>query len=111
MAKSKANAVRWGRIHEISKVKRIFDGRSKTARVTSEFASLPARLKHLAVWRRAHMWGGHSPPHTEGSRVGKSPSSNMTLRQKLSFVRRKEKIVTPERQKRVRGGIFFGQGK
>lgn len=75
--------VRWGHLYEIEKIRRIGD---------AEYNASPARLKHLASWRRMHAVAanGHASVQMSGTRLGVRPSSNMTIKQKNKFIRRRE---------------------
>lgn len=79
-----ARKVRWGHLYEIAKIKKIGD---------AEYNSSPARLKHLASWRRMHAVAvhGHTSVQMAGTRIKVRPSSNMTIKQKNKFIARRER--------------------
>lgn len=88
---AKLRKVRWGHLHEIRHVGTIYDKRHGTPTLSGSFEGLEKRLKHLAAWRRMHMLpGGHGSPRGFGTQQGIRPSSNLPLRKKLDYVRKRE---------------------
>lgn len=74
--------VRWGHKPEL-------DGRFRIG--SPGYRSYPLRLKHLSAWFAMHkITGDHLPIRMAGTRAGRRPSSNLTLKQKESFVRRRK---------------------
>lgn len=74
--------VRWGHIAELDRRFRIG---------SPGYQAYPLRLRHLAAWRADHLVAGsHKPVHMAGVRMQRLPSSNLTLKQKEAFVRRRK---------------------
>lgn len=72
---------RWGFKTEL-------DGRFRVG--SPGYNAYPLRLKHLSAWYASHkLAGSHLPVHMAGVRLSRLPSSDMTLRQKEAFVRRR----------------------
>lgn len=69
--------VRWGRVSEISHVKRI---------PSAEFSALPKRLKQLSAWRGMHVLRTHTAIRKFARRRGVKPSSDVTLPTKVHFI-------------------------
>ena len=84
---AKLKPLRWGQVDEIKQVRRVLKNDGKP---TKSFQGLTTKLKHLAAWRRQHMFGGHTPVQMAGTRKKVRPSSNMSLKQKLEFIRKRE---------------------
>jgi hypothetical protein len=68
---------RWGSVAEIDK--RIHVG-------TEAFQALPKRLQHLSAWRRMNSQG-HAPVQAHGTLKKTRPSSNLSLKEKLAYVK------------------------
>lgn len=89
MANRKAKGVRWGKLSEISHLRKIptvpFDQRKKTY----AFDLLPTRLKELASWRRMHKLRRHLAIRQVARRQGVKPSSDMKLTSKINFLRKR----------------------
>jgi len=84
---AKLRVLKWGKVNEIAHVSSVLKSNGKP---TSGFQGLTTKLKHLASWRRQHMFGGHTPVQMAGTRKKVRPSSNMSLKQKLEFIRKRE---------------------
>ena len=89
MTSRKPKGVRWGKLHEIKRVRRV-PGKA--------FDALPRRLKHLASWRRMHMLPGGKNAHAAvrgyGTRHRVRPSSNLRLSgkaSKLGYIKKRTK--------------------
>lgn len=71
---------RWGRLAELNGVKKV---------PCPEFNALPNRLKHLSAWRAMHRLGSHKSVRGYATQAGIRPSSNLSLKKKLSYVLRR----------------------
>jgi hypothetical protein len=71
---------RWGRLAEIGHIKAV---------PSTQFNKLPNRLKHLAAWRRMHTLGSHASVRGFGTQQRIRPSSNLPLRKKLAYIKKR----------------------
>lgn len=73
--------VRWGHLHELDRRFRIG---------SAGYNAMPLRLRHLMAWRAMHaVAGNHLPVQMSGTRQGVRPSSNLILKKKEAFVKRR----------------------
>ena len=85
LTKRHSKEVRWGHLHEI-------DYRTRVGS-KAWFDRHPLRIKHLSSWRNLHRLAPHATVSTMASR---SPSSNITLREKLELAQVLESIIAEE---------------
>ena len=82
--------VRWGHVDQIKHVHSVLDRRYSKVVPTKSFTALPLRLKHLSAWRAMHLFpGGHETPQMVGTRAQVRPSSNLSLKQKLKYLKKR----------------------
>lgn len=76
--------VRWGHLHELDRRLRVGSPKYKL---------LPLRLRHLLAWRGDHavVGGSHTPIKMSGTARGVRPSSNLTLKLKEEFVKKRSR--------------------
>lgn len=88
--KRKPVGVRWGKLSEISHLRKIPTEKFDERRKTYAFDLLPSRLKELASWRRMHKIRKHLAIRKVARRQGKKPSSDITLPNKIDFIRKRK---------------------
>jgi len=89
--RKKDHSVRWGKLKEISHLRKVPTTPLNQRTTRYAFDSLPKRLKELASWRRMHKLRKHSAIRKVARRQGVKPSSDMLLPKKIEFLSKRDK--------------------
>lgn len=67
---------------------KIIDYRTRIG--SSAWRQQTRKARRLSLWRRAHMFGGHTPVSSHAKSLGLSSSKQMKMRQLRKFIAQKE---------------------